>query len=62
MQAKGIASDFACPDWYGLIQAAKYLNVAPWQLLEQSVYWRDKAIIAMSAEHDAQDILNQHTN
>jgi len=42
------------PDWYALIQAAKYLGVAPWDLIEQSVFWTDKALIAMSAEHSAQ--------
>lgn len=48
-----------CPDWYALIQSAKYLNVAPWDLLDQSVWWRDKALIAMSAEQSAQEIKQQ---
>jgi len=47
-----------CPDWYAVMQAAKYLNVAPWELVDQSVYWRDKALIAMSAEAQAQKILD----
>jgi hypothetical protein len=42
------------PDWYALIQAAKYLGVAPWELMDQSIFWTDKALIAMSAEHSAQ--------
>jgi predicted chitinase len=48
------------PDWYPLMQAAKYLNVAPWALLEASAWWKDKALIAMSAEADAQEIRAQH--
>jgi hypothetical protein len=48
------------PDWYPLIVAAKYLGVPPWDLLERSVFWRDKALIAMSAEKQAKKILDQH--
>lgn len=62
MQAKGIASDYHCPNWYGHIQAAKYLGVAPWDLLKQSVFWRDKAMLCMTAEHEAQEILKQQPN
>lgn len=45
-----------CPNWYPTIQAAKYLGCKPWELLEQSVWWRDKALIAMTAEQQAQKI------
>jgi hypothetical protein len=48
------------PDWYPLIVAAKYLGVPPWDLLERSVWWRDKALIAMSAEKQAKKILDNH--
>lgn len=48
-----------CPEWYALIQAAKYLGVPPWELMEQSVWWQDKALIAMTAENEAQKILNE---
>lgn len=48
------------PDWYPLVQAAKYLGVAPWDLLEQSAWWRDRALIAMSAERQAKQILDNH--
>lgn len=40
----------ACPDWYPLIHAARYLGVAPWELLEQSRVWVEWAGIAESAE------------
>lgn len=59
MQHKGIATDYVCPDWYGHIQAARYLKVPPWDLLKQSVYWRDKALACMSVEHEAQDIISK---
>jgi len=50
-----------CPDWYSLMQAAKYLGVAPWDLMARSVWWRDKAVIAASAEAQADDIKNKQT-
>lgn len=34
------------------------MKVPPWELTEQSIWWRDKAIIAMNAESQAQDIIN----
>lgn len=52
---------YYCPKWYAVIQAAKYLGVAPWELLEQSIYWEDKAFIAMTAEQEARKILGSHT-
>jgi len=48
-----------CPDWYAVMQAAKYLGVAPWELMEQSIWWQDKALIAMAAEHQARKILER---
>ena len=47
-----------CPEWYAILQAARYLGVAPWDLIKQSVVWTDWALIAMSAEHDAQKIID----
>lgn len=46
-----------CPDYYVLIQAAKYLECKPWELMEQSVVWRDWALKCMTAESNAQEIL-----
>ena len=31
-------------DWYLLIRAARYLKVAPWDLVEQSIFWYHKAL------------------
>jgi len=42
------------PDWYLLIRAARYLGVAPWDLARQPVVWRDWALIAESAEAEAE--------
>lgn len=59
MQNKGIATDYVCPDWYVHIQTAKYLGVDPERLLRMSVFWRDKALIAMTAENEAQQAINE---
>lgn len=48
-----------CPDWYVLFQAAKYLEVPPWELMGQSVWYRDKALIAMTAEYEAEEIIRK---
>lgn len=47
-----------CPDWYSLYQAARYMHVPPWELAKQSIWWRDKAVLAMNAEKQADDILS----
>jgi hypothetical protein len=60
LSASNTASDsYPCPDWYVVIAVAKYLGVAPWQLMEESVWWQDKAMVAMAAEAQAQKILNE---
>ena len=45
------------PEWYPLIRAARYLGVAPWKLLEQQSAWVDFALIAESAENEAQAMI-----
>jgi hypothetical protein len=45
-----------CPDWWVTIQAARYLGVAPWDLMNQSIYWTDKARTAITAEAGAAKI------
>jgi len=52
------------PDWYYLIRAADRLHCTPWELLEQSIYWQDIAVKAISAENRGVDIKaqrNKHT-
>lgn len=41
------------PGWYLLIQSAKYLRVAVWELAERPVYWHHIAQEAMAAEEAA---------
>lgn len=41
------------PDWYQAIAAAKYLGVAPWDLLEQPQIWTDWALSGAGAEGGA---------
>jgi hypothetical protein len=48
------------PGWYPLIRAAKYLGVAPWELIEQSVIWQKWAIEAEGAENAARKWHNDH--
>ena len=49
----------ALPDWYPLIRAAKYLGVAPWDLLQQPLFWQQKALLAEKVESAVQDQLQQ---
>ena len=46
------------PDWYFLIRAARYLNVAPWELLAQPDLWTDMALSAQAAETAAANDLH----
>ncbi len=48
-----------CPDWYPIIQAAKYLGCTPPEMMEMPIYWQDKALICISAENEAQKIINK---
>lgn len=42
-------------DWYVLIRAARYLKVAPWELLAQPVYWQRKAIESESIDAEVEE-------
>jgi hypothetical protein len=46
-----------CPDYYGLIQASKYLNCKPWELWEQPLFWRIAASRCMRADESARKTL-----
>jgi hypothetical protein len=50
----------ACPEDYTLVKAAQYYGVAPWELMEQSFWWQERAIMFMNAESAAAKILEQH--
>ncbi len=47
------------PDWYIHLRAAKYLGVAPWELSQQPVFWRNAALTAESVEADYQKQENE---
>ncbi len=47
----------ALPEWYPLIRAARYLQVAPWELAARPSLWMDWALMAESAENEAQAVL-----
>lgn len=49
-----------CPDWYSLFVAADRCHCPPWELLKQSVFWYNKALIATEAEAGAQKIMQDH--
>lgn len=38
------------PEWYPLMQAARYLGVPPWDLADQAECWTDWALSARNAE------------
>ena len=38
------------PSWWGLLQAARYLRVPPWDLAVRPVWWTRVALTAMDAE------------
>lgn len=40
------------PDWYPLMRAARYLGVPPWELLDQPLFWREKALIAAHVDEE----------
>ncbi len=44
------------PEWYPLMRAARYLNVPPWELMNQSQVWMDWALAAEAAEIEAHNI------
>lgn len=48
-----------CPDFYILLRACDRLHCKPWELLEQSIYWQDVALKAISGEREGQKIKAQ---
>lgn len=43
------------PDWYPTMAAADACHCPPWEIVERSVYWRDKALIYRTAVTQAQN-------
>jgi hypothetical protein len=42
-----------------LVRAARYLGVPPWELERRSIAWRDRALIAESAEAKAAQLADR---
>lgn len=62
LQSQGLhvwRDDAYCPDWYALVQSAKYLGVAPWALLEQADIWQRWAQDAMTVEAQVRKALDK---
>lgn len=49
----------AVPDDLALFQAAKWLGVSVWDLIDQPVYYRNRAYTFMQAEESARKQLEQ---
>lgn len=58
MTLKGYAGEL--PETYLLVRAAKYLGVAPWELLEQPEYWLYFALEYQSVDDEVASILRKH--
>jgi len=43
----------ACPDWYPLLKAARFLGVPPWELAGRPLVWQQWALVAEAAEQEA---------
>lgn len=50
------------PSWYRLLDAARYLGVAPWDLASQPIAWVHMAESAQDAEAHARAIHNRRNN
>jgi hypothetical protein len=58
MSMLGVESEtWTYPDWYPMFVAGDILHCPPWEVLEHSVYWRDKAHIKQTAEQQAREII-----
>jgi len=51
---------FPCPEYLPLANAARFWNVPPWVMLEQSVYWQHIAGIISQGEKEAQKQIAAH--
>lgn len=51
-----------CPDWYLAVRASDRLHCKPWELIEQSIYWQDVGLKAISGEIEGAKIKAQRGN
>lgn len=52
----------SCPDWYPDFVIAQACNCKPWELAEVSIYWKDRALIKLSAEKYAREEKAKHNS
>lgn len=52
-------ADNEAPEWYALVQAAKWLGVAPWELLDKPIHWLHWGLAGRKAEAGAERTLNE---
>lgn len=45
------------PDWYPLMRAARWMRVAPWDLLKQPAVWQTWALESEKIDAEVQDEL-----
>jgi hypothetical protein len=45
------------PSWYLNLLAADRLHCSVFELMRQPITWRERALVATSAENEAQDVL-----
>lgn len=58
---KGESDTWPCPDWYPIRVVAKDYHVLPDDVMERmSLYWKERTLIALTAESQAQEILSKH--
>jgi len=58
MTLKGYSGEL--PESYLIIRAARYLGVAPWELLEQPQYWLHLALEYQAVDDEVMSILRKH--
>lgn len=51
----------SAPPWYFTIKAAKYLGVAPWDLVDKPAVWVDMALEMESAEKYAENEIRKRS-
>jgi len=44
------------------MRAAKYLGVAPWDLIDRPIWWMHRALLFEAAENEAQAELNRRAS
>lgn len=57
LETKGVMGK--CPDWYEWFLAADRCHCKPWELTEQPLFWKEKALTALRVEAHVRNALEQ---